>query len=707
MPLLSDCRVISRNLQYQCLMKYISSDTPVPASSCDGETILEIANTSGALLKADVTLVTSQDDCSNNSPLKMDALEEEEFSLDDVKLKLQSFLTKNQVDSLLSGQKIMQYDDEAIALALSLKSLSIKMYNYLKNQLSLPLPHVATLNRHLSKIDMEPGFLCSVFRVMTVISQTMDPAHRVCIILFDEMKISSKYCYDKGSDTLYKPHKYVQVCMVRGIMGSWKQIVYYNFDTNITKELLFQIITAVEECNFEVHAIVSDLGGSNQGLWKSLGICRGSCSFRNPVNDNRLVFVFADAPHLLKLIRNNILDHVLVTDQGNIDSSALWELVNNQAGDFTICPKLSTSSLIVKGVERQRVRTAAHVLSETVGKALEFLGENGKLSARNWKIASEFILLVDRWFDLMNSKSTKPDKKTRRAFNGHASQVEVLEESITMFRSMKIKGRFFPFQLGIETSCYSLLGLFEQLQSLHSFKYILTCRLNQDLLENTFGILRQMNGTYDHPDPVTLKYRIRNFVLSDKHVLVSSKPNTIAQDNTLQLNMIAELRKASFRDGSISCSSDVYTFGELDSFSVPDNEVEGFKYALGFVAHKFRKQYPHLISATTSNDQWIAKISRGNLTSMHQDFHKEFIKLDYIFRTIHGDALNESPNAVCIISELSSKLSINLPSNVVIFFVRCRIYFKIRKLNKNLSLLKKITVASKSTKIKKMKKIIT
>lgn len=40
-------------------------------------------------------------------------------------------------------------------------------------------------------------------------------------------------------------------------------------------------------------------------------------------------------------------------------------------------------------------------------------------------------------------------------------------------------------------------------------KYILTRRLNQDILENFFSYIKSVGGTYDHPTPIEVKNRLR------------------------------------------------------------------------------------------------------------------------------------------------------------------------------------------------------
>jgi len=73
----------------------------------------------------------------------------------------------------------------------------------------------------------------------------------------------------------------------------------------MTKELLFEIIMALTTSQFDVVAIVSDMGTSNQELWKDLQITIKNSSFQHPSSLNKKIHVFANVPHLIKLARNH------------------------------------------------------------------------------------------------------------------------------------------------------------------------------------------------------------------------------------------------------------------------------------------------------------------------------------------------------------------------------------------------------------------
>ena len=103
------------------------------------------------------------------------------------------------------------------------------------------------------------------------------------------------------------------VCKIiwKGLVSDWKQPIFYDFDTKVTKELLYYIIEKLYSIGFNVLSMVSDMGSSNVGLWKSLDVSTEKTSFEHPITRNN-VYVFADPPHLLKLARNHLLDKWVV-----------------------------------------------------------------------------------------------------------------------------------------------------------------------------------------------------------------------------------------------------------------------------------------------------------------------------------------------------------------------------------------------------------
>ena len=168
------------------------------------------------------------------------------------------------------------------------------------------------------------------------------------------------------------------------------------------KELLFSIIKLCEQNNAQIRGIVCDMG--NQRLLSQLNVyAQKSYFFVNPVDKKRQVYIFPDVPHCLKNFRNHTLDHNLILKQSEqnicLSKEVFEQLLISDDGDFRLCPKLSETHIHVKGNDRQRVRPATQLFSDTVSKALLF--KFGGTYAEQSKIIS----IVDKWFDVMNSRT--------------------------------------------------------------------------------------------------------------------------------------------------------------------------------------------------------------------------------------------------------------------------------------------------------------
>ena len=68
---------------------------------------------------------------------------------------------------------------------------------------------------------------------------------------------------------------------------------------------------------FNVVAIISDLGG---GLHGELAVSPNQRFFKNPCNEEN-IYVFADIPHLLKLIRNHFVDEGFIINNIEINKT--------------------------------------------------------------------------------------------------------------------------------------------------------------------------------------------------------------------------------------------------------------------------------------------------------------------------------------------------------------------------------------------------
>ena len=91
-------------------------------------------------------------------------------------------------------------------------------------------------------------------------------------------------------------------------------------------------------------------------LLYQLGIDETTTYFSNPFDSNFFVHWFLDAPHLLKLVRNHLLDHGFQKDgKMFVTCFPIKELLLVDGGFLRLAHKITRENLDVKGCLRQRV----------------------------------------------------------------------------------------------------------------------------------------------------------------------------------------------------------------------------------------------------------------------------------------------------------------------------------------------------------------
>lgn len=665
----------------------------------------------------------------------------------EVEKVLKCIFSQTQIRAILDNKVVKQWSDEDIAAAFTMRSISAKFYEYLRTVKGIPLPSRSTLNARAKNFPCEPGILKSVLALMKAKSDTMTEMEKVAVMSFDEMAIVSEWNYDKGSDTLYKPHKRVLVFMVRGLVGRWKQPIYYDFDVSYSKDVLFNLIRQIEEAGYPVVAIVHDMGPTNLRIWKDFNIdpMQGKCSFKNPDSD-REVFILADVPHIMKLIRNNFIDSGFILHTGErVSDCAIREMMSMQKTELSLAHRINEIHLNVQGQQRQRVKYATQLLSESCSKALLFLGERGFLKSCNFKETADFLALVDKWFDVMNSSQKFGDKLSRNAFGINLDeQRKTLQNMMYITRTMKVdnsrrKG-LYQFQKGILLSSFSLIGLSQMLSQVFGISYIMTRKLNQDCLEHFFGCIRQMEGTYEHPNCITFKHRLKKLLLGKEAKLLAPKTccneeefepfasvrfyagkGNSNEDLSYDQSALSQelcLTAMIFKDIELD-ENEVEEYQDekdstlLSDVNTPQNvmEEESLMYIGGYIVKKYIHKYPHLGNkainreANSLQPSWIDVKNRGGLYFPSDYFMLDLKVMRNKFKAMHGSGLIAGKRCVQnIVEELKTSVQ-NVPQDVIVFFAKISVYFRMRQLNRNLRMERKKANICRNEDRKRKKKL--
>lgn len=294
--------------------------------------------------------------------------------------------------------------------------------------------------------------------------------------------------------------------------------------------------------------------------------------FFHPKNQNLKVFVFADTPHLLKLIRNHYFDSgfnipvvnttTTCIDQNcklkhesrhhvyneHLSKSVLQEMCDLDSSDLKVAFKLKRDYLEVRGSERQRVNPAAKVFSNSTALAMEHFALQGFLKYEKINETVEKIKLINAWFDILNSKCQYyPKSPSKNAYGTDTvNQDKVLNKMSSFIKTMRVGDRtkLLPFQQGILVNNKAIKQLLPYLKDTYStgsfqIDHILTYRINQDVVENFFGYIRGMGGQHTRPSALQFKYRLRWYLLG-KHCQDLFICNNNAEEDDDESFVVAE-----------------------------------------------------------------------------------------------------------------------------------------------------------------------
>lgn len=124
---------------------------------------------------------------------------------------LSPVFTQNQIHKLTGKKKRVNWTHEELGKGLTLQYFSTPAYEYVTNELKIPLPRPRCLRDYASRMNMRQGFLEEVFHMMKVRAPTMTQRERVAVVLYDEFSSREMYEYDRKHDDVIGPHKKAQV----------------------------------------------------------------------------------------------------------------------------------------------------------------------------------------------------------------------------------------------------------------------------------------------------------------------------------------------------------------------------------------------------------------------------------------------------------------------------------------------------------------
>lgn len=453
----------------------------------------------------------------------------------------------------------IQWDQEEKTVAQNIFYRSQSGYNFLREGLLLNLPHKASLYRWSPVKNLQPGIENTALQFLKNKVNEMNINCREAVLVFDEIAIRRELHYNEVLDLIDGVEdlgfqrngaigKQVCVFMVRGLIENWKSILnYFVTETNIKGASLNLLIHEnLELCcklGLNIRAIVCDQGSNNRNCFSQLGV-----TVENPYFIFREINVYClfDFPHLIKSLRNVFIKSDIITPHGIVSFDVIRELWELEKFSVTkMCPKLTEKHIYPNDFDKMRVKYATQTFSKSVSAGVKTLTEMKKFKKNSFEIAqatSSFIKKIDTIFDCMNSGSLYDKNIYRQALKNDNNVFNYIKEFLTYFKKIRLKNKTKVYCLkGIQQTLNGTLQLSANLFSSNpDVNFLLTKRLNQDLVENLFSQVRAKGGNNRKPSLYEINFLLAKIISSN--LFQFSKTSNCEEDNEpmLEINIQEE-----------------------------------------------------------------------------------------------------------------------------------------------------------------------
>ncbi|GLV32870.1 hypothetical protein CBL_01763 [Carabus blaptoides fortunei] len=305
--------------------------------------------------------------------------------------------------------------------------------------------------------------------------------------------------------------------MVRGLVKQWKQPVYFSFCKGMThadslqsqlvlvvRELqkigLKVISTVCDQASANVKAI-HDLQANTQGDYARKGEdCRKGFF---EIDKQRVVPLF-DAPHLIKGIRNNLLQKDLECVIDGVTRIAKWQHIselyaldrNEEISDLRMLSKLAEHHIGPNHTQKMKVKFCTQVFSQRVAAIMHYVArQNPSPLSDGVEYTAIVLLFLDKLFDSVNeSQLFCPEGKPfRGAVKEGLAHHEFWPEAIQILATMVFIPQLRTHPASVKNFRRTLQGfqlISKTMKKCVSMKYVFPRNFNQDPLENYFDMIR-------------------------------------------------------------------------------------------------------------------------------------------------------------------------------------------------------------------------
>lgn len=578
----------------------------------------------------------------------------------------------------LEGPSRKKYDPQLRAFALTLNFYSPKAYNFVRDTFNNSLPHSRTLQKWYQSVEGSPGF---TQEALNAIRMKVEDARRigstvVCNMVMDEMAIRKKveWTGDKvvgyvdcgtGIDTdCTHIAREALVFMLVAVNAAWKVPVAYFFINGLTA---LEKAALVSQCLEQIHttgALVASL--TFDGTITNLSMCKNLGAnlninglkpyFEHPITKHK-VFIFMDACHMIKLIRNCLGTKKIIGVKNNKVEWRYFDLLVELQNDEGLHAGTKLRYRHVEWAqEKMKVRLATQTFSKSVADAFLYLCEDLKLeSFAEVQETAKFALIFNNVFDILNSRTQFAKYDYQKALSPDTKELffNTMTSTIDYIKSLKLDGepilntiRKTGF-LGIIVCCTSLMEYYKiYVEEQQLLKYLLSYKFSQDHLEIFFSVVRSRGGFNNNPT-------CRQFQSTFKRLLIhaeikgASGANAVALDATSILQCSSKDTVKQNSQGDVLVCFNNYHQETIESdhdyhvihqpWHLSEYTIDIISYISGFVVKSIKKQVKcvkclQILEGSTSISKLQDRKEYGRLTKSSTVVHKICLIAEKSFR---------------------------------------------------------------------------
>jgi len=182
--------------------------------------------------------------------------------------------------------------------------------------------------------------------------------------------------------------------------------------------------------------IVCDQGTNNQSTLKSLNVSEDKPYFF--INDHK-IFSLLDVPHLLKSVRNNLIEACYIKGDNIIsldDIKKTYEL-DKQNLKSRCLVKITNAHIHPNSFQKMSVKLAAQLLSHSMSAMIHTCIQTVQLQSNKSSNTADFIEFINHVFDCLNSRSLNSQNPYLHALTNSGTVHNFLKEASKYFTNLQ------------------------------------------------------------------------------------------------------------------------------------------------------------------------------------------------------------------------------------------------------------------------------